>query len=163
MTAVVIGIGNPHRRDDGVGPAVADAVRAHGVPVVSCPAEPTAVLDAWEGADLAVIIDATTMLAPGEIRRCDLGDLDGPAAVSTHDLSLAGTYELGQALGRAPGAVVVIAVGAADTGHGEGLSPAVAAAVPRAAAAVLAAVHGHRAAKRGGQPSPCPRGSGHPN
>lgn len=147
MTAVVIGIGNPDRRDDGIGPAVAAAVAAEcsaGVRVLSCPAEPTAILDAWAGADLAVIVDAVAGpdRAAGQVRRCTLGDVAPGAGLSSHDLSLASTYELGRVLERAPARVVVISVAAADFGHGTGLSPAVAAAVPRAAAAVLAELAG---------------------
>lgn len=136
--AVVIGIGNPDRRDDGVGPAVARlaARRLPGVTVMTCPAEPTAVLDAWDGAALAVIVDAAAGGTPGRVRRCALGDLVHAAPVSSHDLQLGQIWELGQALGRAPGAAVVVAVDVADTGYGQGLSPAVSAALPEAARTV---------------------------
>ena len=143
---VVIGVGNPYRRDDGIGPAVAAAVVGPpGVVVVSCPAEPTAILDAWEGARLAVLIDAAVGEPAGRVRA---GTLDESAApekpVSSHDLSLSQTYELGRALGRAPDALVVVTIGIGmtsgismtsgigDAGYGIGLSPAVAAALPEA-------------------------------
>jgi hydrogenase maturation protease len=140
---VVIGIGNDHRRDDGVGPVVAAAVAAArpGMRVLTCAAEPTAILDAWEGATRAVVIDAARPgddAVPGRVHRCTLGDLVVTRAVSSHDLNLAQTYGLGRALGRAPAEVVVITVDAADTGHGPGLSSAVETAVPRAVSAVLA-------------------------
>ncbi|HEY5151559.1 MAG TPA: hydrogenase maturation protease [Mycobacterium sp.] len=143
MTAVVIGIGNDHRRDDGVGPVVAAAVAAQrpGVQVLCCAAEPTAILDAWEGATRAVIVDAAAPgddAVPGRVRRCTLGDLAETRAVSSHDLNLAQTYRLGRVLGRAPAEVVVITVDAADGGHGVGLTPDVMAAVPQAVSAVLA-------------------------
>ncbi|HOB48340.1 MAG TPA: hydrogenase maturation protease [Mycobacterium sp.] len=140
MSAVVIGIGNEHRRDDGVGPAVADRVGARGpagVRVVSCPAEPTAILDAWAGAELAVVIDAVVGGSPGRVHRRTLADLAEPRSVSSHDLNLAQTYRLGLALGRAPASVVVVGIGVADTGHGVGLSPAVAAVLPEAVQTVL--------------------------
>ena len=142
MTVVVIGVGNDHRRDDGVGPAVAAAVAARrpGLRVICCAAEPTAILDAWEGATRAVIVDAAapgTDGVPGRVRRSTLGDLAETRAVSSHDLSLAQTYRLGRVLDRAPTEVVVITVDAADAGHGVGLSPAVAQAVPKATAMVL--------------------------
>ncbi len=141
MTAVVIGLGNPQRRDDGVGPAVAAAVAdagPAGVRVVTCPAEPTAVLDAWAGAELAVLVDAAAGDVPGRVRRCEPGGLAQTASVSSHDLNLGQTYELGRVLDCAPRRVVVITVDVADCGQGAGLSPAVSAAVPRAVAAVLA-------------------------
>jgi hydrogenase maturation protease len=107
---VVLGIGNRHRRDDGVGPAVAGELAAHdlpGVRVVCCAAEPTALLDAWTGARLAVLVDAVAGGEPGRVRCIGLGDLGAPAAVSTHELDLAGTYGLGLALGRVPRELVI--------------------------------------------------------
>lgn len=135
---VVIGLGNPFRRDDGVGPAVAAAVESMGLPGVGviCPAESTAILDAWDGADLAVVVDAAAGGTPGRVRRCDLDDLAGEAPVSSHELSLRQTHELALALDRAPGRVVVVSVDVADTGYGSGLTPAVAAALPEVLDAV---------------------------
>ena len=149
---VVIGVGNPYRRDDGIGPAVAAAVVGPpGVVVVSCPAEPTAILDAWEGARLAVLIDAAVGEPAGRVRAGTLDECTAPEKpVSSHDLSLSQTYELGRALGRAPDALVVVTIGigmtsgismtsgigmtsgSGDAGYGIGLSPAVAAALPEA-------------------------------
>ncbi|MFM8597525.1 MAG: hydrogenase maturation protease [Mycobacterium sp.] len=143
--AVVIGLGNDLRRDDGVGPAVARAVAALGLPgvrVLDCAAEPTAILDAWTGADLAVLVDAAAGGRPGRVRSHRLAELAEPRPVSSHDLSLAQTWHLGRALGRAPAQVVVVTVDAEDTGHGAGLSAAVAAAVPAASALVEAVVRG---------------------
>ena len=141
--AVVIGIGNPLRRDDGIGPAVAAALAAHdlrGTPVLTCAAEPTELLDAWEGAALAVLIDAVAGDQPGRVRTCSLADLAEAAPVSSHDLGLRQAYELGRALGRSPESVVVVTIDVADTGHGQGLSPAVAAALPEALRTVCAVI-----------------------
>ena len=69
---VVIGVGNPSRRDDGVGWAVATAAgRRLGqlVDVRWCDGEPGRLLDAWTDAELAVVIDATFGAAePGAIQ-----------------------------------------------------------------------------------------------
>ena len=138
---VVIGIGNDYRRDDGVGPAVAAALAATnppGVRVLTCAAEATALLDAWAGAARAVLVDAAEGGEPGRVRVCALDDLTESADVSSHGLSLRQTYELGRVLDRAPGAVLVVSVDAADTGHGVGLSPAVSAALPEAVRRVRA-------------------------
>ncbi len=135
MTTVVIGIGNAFRRDDGIGPAVATHLAAHPVPGVRalvCPAEPAAILDAWAGSALAVVVDAACGAVPGRVRRCTVDDLADSAPVSSHDLGLRQTYELGLVLGRVPGELVVVTVDVADTGHGVGLSPAVSAALPLA-------------------------------
>ena len=150
ISAAVIGIGNDHRRDDGIGPAVAAAVAARelpGVRVHSCAAEPTALLDAWEGADLAIVVDAVAGGVPGRVRQCHLDEVAQSAALSSHDLSVRQTYELGRVLGRAPGLIVLVTVDVADTGHGTGLSPAVSAALPQAVATVVALVeHAQEAA-----------------
>lgn len=128
---VVIGVGNPFRRDDGVGPAVAAAVTAD-VTVLTCPAEPTAILDAWAGSEVAVVVDAAVGGPPGRIRAAALHEYVDERPVSSHDLSLRHTYELGRALDRAPDTLVVVTVDIADAGHGVGLSPVVAAALPEA-------------------------------
>jgi hydrogenase maturation protease len=147
---VVIGIGNDHRRDDGIGPAVAAAVAARelpGVRVHRCAAEPTAILDAWEGAGVAVIVDAVMGGVPGRVGRCSLDEVTESATLSSHDLNLRQTYELGRALGRAPAALVVVTIDIADTGYGSGLSPAVETALPHAVAEVIALVeHAQKAA-----------------
>jgi len=132
--AVVIGVGNPYRGDDGVGPAVAAAVAVPpDVAVLTCPAEPTAILDAWDGAALAVLVDAAVGVPPGLVSAGRLDEVAVPEnPVSSHDLSLRQTWELGCVLGRAPGSLVVVTVGIGDAGHGVGLSPAVRAALPEA-------------------------------
>ncbi|WP_059018612.1 hydrogenase maturation protease [Mycobacterium sp. M26] len=139
---VVIGLGNEQRRDDGVGPAVAAEVarRRPGVTVLTCAVEPAAIIDAWDGADLAVVIDAVAGpgTQPGRVRRCEVGDLVSPGVLTSHDLDLAATYELAAALDRAPATVVVVSLDVADVGYGAGLSPVVAEAVPHAAAMVCA-------------------------
>ena len=140
--AVVIGVGNSYRRDDGVGPAVAAAVEALGLPGVRVHwgTETTAIRDAWAEAGLAVVVDAAAGGTPGRVRRCELDDLTEETTVSTHELSLRQTYELALALDRAPGSVLVVTVDVADTGHGVGLSPAVAAALPEAVRVVRRAI-----------------------
>ena len=77
------------------------------------------------------------MAPPGRVRRCALDEFIEATPFSSHELSLSQTYELARALDRAPDSVVVVTVDAADTGHGVGLSPEVAAALPHAVEAVL--------------------------
>lgn len=137
---MVIGVGNTYRRDDGIGPAVAAAVEAQGLPgvrVVRCAVETTAILDAWEGAGLAVVVDAVAGGKPGRVRHCGIDDFIEETAVSSHELGLKQAHELAQVLGRAPDSVVVVTVDTADTGHGDGLTPAVAEALPEAVRVVV--------------------------
>ncbi len=150
--AVVIGVGNDLRRDDGIGPAVAAAVGAlhrPGVRVQSCAGEMTQIMDAWAGAALAVVVDAVIGGAPGEVRRCGIEEFVDATPFSSHELSLLKTFELACALDRAPGEVVVVTVAASDTGHGQGLTPAVGAALPHAVAVVLGILVEHGLVEQG--------------
>ena len=143
LSTVVIGIGNSFRRDDGVGPAVANRIAEHclpGVRVATATGEPAALLEVWSGATRAVVVDAAAgnESTPGRIRRWTARDLDAAAVVSSHAMGLAQTCALADALGRMPDDFVVFTVDTADTGHGRGMTPAVAAAVTDVVDAVLA-------------------------
>lgn len=131
--AVLIGVGNPYRRDDGIGPAIVAAIEElhpPGVMLTVSDGEPTQLLDAWSGAALAVVVDAVRCdpSVPGRIHRSALGF--GAPAASTHGLGVPDAVRLAEALNRAPQRLVVLAVEAADVGFGLGLSPAVAASWP---------------------------------
>jgi hydrogenase maturation protease len=138
MTAVVIGVGNEFRRDDGVGPAVARALAASGVRAEVSDGDPVRLMEAWEGADLVVIVDAVrcTPSVPGRWHRTTLPHTV-PAA-SSHGFGVPEAVELAEVLDRRPERLVVYAVEVADVGFGTGLSPAVAAAVTPLTAAVQA-------------------------
>jgi hydrogenase maturation protease len=152
LTALVIGVGNPFRRDDGVGPAVAAEVERlslDAVRVLTVSDDPTELIDAWAGVELAVVIDAAVDgdAVPGRIRRWTPGGDDPPAPVSSHALDLPAAYALAQVLGRIPQQLVVFAVDAAEVGFGVTLTPAVTAAVPTVVAAVLSEVAADRGPK----------------
>jgi hydrogenase maturation protease len=142
--AVVIGIGNPFRNDDGIGPAVAAQIeeqRLPGVRVVISDGEPAGLLEAWAGADLAVVVDAIHWMPPwpGRIHRLTASQLEsGGTAASSHGFGLPDALRLGRALGQLPQCVVILAVEAADTSTGTELSQPVAAALPGVVAAVMA-------------------------
>ena len=134
---VIIGVGNPYRRDDGVGPAVVEQLRRRGlagVTLAECDGEPTRLLDLWADADLAVVIDAvvTGSPRPGAIHRRSLRhpSLSGGRPTSSHGIDLSGAVGLAAALGRLPGTLLLYAVEAADTSLGVGLSPEVEASLP---------------------------------
>jgi hydrogenase maturation protease len=142
--AVVIGIGNEFRRDDGAGPAV--LARLHGrvpagVELLVSDGEPTRLIEAWAGAPLAVIVDAvrTEPAVPGRLHRLVLYQAGAAEVrpVSSHGLGLDSAIGLAHALDRMPGTLIVHAVEAADLGQGPGLTSAVAAAIETLADAVL--------------------------
>lgn len=154
MTAVLIGVGNEFRRDDGIGPAVASEIgrlALPGVRVLVSDGEPTALLDAWTGFELAVVVDAVVARPrrPGRIHRSTVSaattgarqpNFSGQPGLSgqssSHGLGVAEALALGRALGRVPAVLVVYAIEADDLGCGPGLSPAVAEALPAVVQAV---------------------------
>jgi hydrogenase maturation protease len=143
MTGVVVGIGNEFRQDDGVGVAVAAEVQGRGLPgirVTVIDGEPSRMIDAWSGADVAVVVDAVklTDAVPGRVHRMVMADLPGhTSATSSHGLGVPEAVELARVLNRLPGRLVFYTVEVDATGFGVGLTPPVAAEVPALADAVI--------------------------
>ena len=111
--------------------------------------EPLDLLDDWEGADLAIVVDAVRSGAPpGTVTLNWLGEaLDAlsPARSrrpSTHGLGVADVYRLAVEMGVAPQRVALVGVEGQDFSHGEGLSAPVHAGVARATALVVDVVRG---------------------
>lgn len=142
--AVVIGVGNDFRSDDGVGPTVIAALRTRDLPKVAlavCDGEPTQLLDLWQGVPLAIVVDAVLCQpsSPGRVHRTDLEEAGSAGATAgSHGLGIPDALRLAEVLDRAPGRLVIYAVEAADLGLGRGLSQPVAEAVPRVVEQVLA-------------------------
>jgi hydrogenase maturation protease len=139
MTArtIVIGVGHPYRRDDGVGPAVIDLLATDlpaGLACTVSSGEPTELIEAWYGNETAIVVDAVRRphAEPGRIHRLvadtSLNDVELPGVASTHGIGLGHTLALARALDRTPGRLVVYAIEVADVGYGIGLSAPVAAA-----------------------------------
>jgi hydrogenase maturation protease len=155
MTAVIIGVGNPYRRDDGVGPAVIVRLRERipagadgrsasspaGVRLEESDGEPSQLLELWSGAELALVVDAvrTTDGRPGRIHRRQLdnvGPVGSPA--SSHRVDLGDAVALAQAVDGMPKTLVLYGIEVVDTSFGPGLTPAVEAAVDEVATEILA-------------------------
>lgn len=144
---VVVGMGSEYRRDDGAGPAVADEVvrSREDIARLGPIAEPLDLLGLWDGADLAVVIDAVHSDAdPGTVQVIELdhttdGRPEGgaPGTTSTHGIGLAAVLRLARAVDSAPQRVVVVGIEGDDFGQGTGLTPAVGRAVPHAARHVI--------------------------
>jgi hydrogenase maturation protease len=134
-------LGSRYRGDDAVGPLVADRLRAANAPVLDCFEDPTRLLEAWEGLELVVIVDAAlTGAAPGTVHRIDVGADSLPrdlGLASTHAFSVPDALELGRELGRAPQRVIVVAVEGASFRMGDPLTPEVDAALDETTAMVL--------------------------
>jgi hydrogenase maturation protease len=146
-TTLVVGLGNPILGDDGVGWQVVEAVRAGlGDPAVRVECLSLGGLSLMErliGYERAIIVDALQNVAGavGDVFCLPLAALPDPAGGHTtaaHDTSLQTALRLGRAMGAAlPAEITVVGIKAERVyDFGETLSPAVAAAVPVAAAKV---------------------------
>lgn len=141
---LVVGVGSADRGDDAAGLLVARRVRdaaPAGVEVVEWEGDLTALVDAFEGVDEVVIVDALRSGGrPGTVRR--FGDGGDPVPVGvptggTHDLGVGSALGLAEALGRRPARLVVYGVEGADFRHGAIPGVAVLRGVERAAALVV--------------------------
>jgi hydrogenase maturation protease len=153
---IVIGLGNPLLGDDGVGWRVADevegrlhAARQAGREIPEVEIERLGVgglrlMECLTGYDAAILVDAAEFpdRPTGEVRCCSFEELADYAAGhldSAHDASLRTALDLGRRLGAdLPTRIDTVTVQAHRTDEfSEELSPAVLAAVPAAAAAVV--------------------------
>jgi hydrogenase maturation protease len=146
---LLIGLGNDLRGDDAAGLLVARAARDRaigGVEVIESGGEPIDLLAAWENADAVVVADAVASGGEaGAVHRIDAvaGPLPAPfASPSTHALGLAEAVELGRALGRLPGRLVVFGIEGGSFAAGAALAPAVRDAVGGVADAAIAELLG---------------------
>ena len=139
-TAVrIIGVGSPFG-DDWLGWELAERLRASealadwsdrvSVSLHDLPG--AALLQAWSGADLVILLDAVRSGAePGTVHRFDTAQLSAaPRALSTHGFGVADAVMLAASLDALPGALLFFGV-EADAGSKEaGLSDAVHAVLP---------------------------------
>jgi hydrogenase maturation protease len=132
---LVIGLGNPARCDDAAG-----LIAARRLGGVEHEGDPLALLDLWDGADCAVVIDAVSSGAEaGTVHRFDAEDMPLPAlrtSTSTHAVGLAEAIELARTLGRLPAQLVVYGIEGERFEAGTVLTPAVAAAVDAVVGAI---------------------------
>ena len=140
---LVLCLGNPLRSDDAVALHVANALEAAPPPGVTVKVSARAglyLLDDMEGFERVVVVDAiqTGLHPPGTVHALPLEELHSPAGPSPHAVGLPSAL----ALARTSGApvperveLVLVEVEILDL-VGEGLTPAVAAAVGPAVEAV---------------------------
>jgi hydrogenase maturation protease len=146
LKTIVIGIGSLLRGDDAIGIRIAEALEREPLPpdvkVVTTTAAGLALLDILTGYERALIIDAiqTRQGKPGDVYRLGLDDLPAPLhSFTVHDVSLRSALDVGQKMGLAlPAKVVIFAVEVADvTPLRENCTPNVTEAVPEAVRLVL--------------------------
>jgi hydrogenase maturation protease len=144
---VILGAGNGLRGDDAAGLEVVRLIRSRALPpgvlARAQPGDPLGLLDAWSGCSAAVVVDAMASpgAAPGAVVRVDASGAPlGRRALgraSTHAAGIDDAIELARTLRRLPERVIVYGVQGAGFGLGAGLSPAVRAALPGLAEAVV--------------------------
>lgn len=142
---IILGIGNPLVRDEGVGVRVAEELSSgyefpQGVEVQDAGTMGMTMLSTLCSADFAVVIDAVdgTGHPPGTVVTMSAEQI-APAQVlhSAHDMRFANVLEAAALIGKAPEARVVgVQIKQLEVGT-VGLTPEVESAVPRAVAAVL--------------------------
>jgi hydrogenase maturation protease len=128
---VVIGLGNAYRGDDAVGLILARRIAARAIPGVGVRIEMSGldVLKTWQGADVAIIIDAMDL---GEQRAGRICRFEYPhnffsediLVTSTHSLSFSGVVELANILNQLPPRLIVYGIAGERFTMGTGLSPA---------------------------------------
>ncbi len=104
--------------------------------------EPAALIEAWRGMELAIVVDAVRAdpAVPGRTHRLELdrGDQAGMSrAVSSHGLGVGEAIGLARALDLLPGRLLVRAIEAGDTSFGIGMNDAVTTATDAVASAIL--------------------------
>jgi len=141
---LIIGVGNPYRCDDGVGNVVARQLVPQVPPeitVLEQSGEGTALVEAWKGADLVIVVDAMESGAPaGTIRRFDAATKNIPAEDfrhSNHTFGLGGAIELARTLNELPATLIVYAIEGQNFDLGEELSEPVKKAVASVVSKIL--------------------------
>jgi hydrogenase maturation protease len=132
VPAIVIGVGNEYRHDDGAAIEVINRLkRRHlpGVSLVTTDGEPSRLIDLWEAADLAIVIDAIRAQrpVPGRVHHVTVDEAvaDPGTSGSSHGLGLGEAVELGRTLGRMPPRLIILAIEGTDFSVGLGFSPQV--------------------------------------
>jgi len=142
MKTIVLGVGNPILRDDGVGIHVARKIKEKinnpNVVVDEAITGGMNLLDLMTGYDKAILIDAVNIKNEnvGEVLSFPLSSLSTTHSDNPHDASLMEALELSKKLGQEniPKEIIVVGIVLKEIPYifGEELSPEIAKAVPRA-------------------------------
>lgn len=152
MKTLVLGLGNPLLGDDAIGLVVAERLRERlagrsDVEVQQEEAGGLRLMERLTGYDRAILVDAVVSGGTaGEIRRMGAADVPTQRTAIAHGIDLPGALELGHALQLPmPSVVRVVAIEAESVlEFRHEMTPAVAAAVEPAVAAVLDELDGTR-------------------
>jgi len=131
---LILGVGNPFRRDDGIGPAVISRLQSEnsleGIDLVDGGTDGLALINYMQSYEKVLIVDAVDMsMAPGEARvfSPEEARLTITAdALSTHGFGLAEVIGLMEKL-ELKTDLRIIGIQAKDVTFGEGISPEISA------------------------------------
>ena len=116
MQALVVGVGNRNRGDDGVGPRVVDAVRARLAHVTTYLAhgDLSDLVMRWEPDQQVIVVDAMVSgRPPGSIVQVNAIEEHlpiGSGLLSSHGVGLAEAVELARVLDRLPATLTIFGV-----------------------------------------------------
>jgi len=149
---IILGVGNPILRDDGVGIHVAEELKKHirkpGVTIDSAFTGGMNLLDLMVDHDRAILIDAVKIENKklGDVGLFGLGELSVLHTCNPHDVSLLQAIDLAKKLGenRIPTDIKVVGINIGEPGcdFGEELSSEIAKAIPKAIELVKKEVEG---------------------
>lgn len=135
MAPRILGVGNRHRGDDGVGPYVLSGLagRLPAEQLLSADGEVSGLVDIFARETDLILVDAAdgpaAGLASGAVRRMAGGDPDLARCglrASTHALGVAEAIALARSLDALPEQLLVIAIAGSNFAPGAGLSEPVA-------------------------------------
>ncbi len=141
--SVVVGVGNPYMKDDGVGIQVARQLRGldpNRFFVYEAQAMDMSLLWHFKDARKIVLVDATKYGAPvGTITRYSVSPREGPLVEvpGLHSLQLFDIFDVAHQPGMLPCPLTIIGIEPKDCSPGEGLSEEVAMVLPAAVDAVM--------------------------
>lgn len=137
--ALIIGYGNSLRSDDGVGPAIVQALASEpplDCRIVVCHQLTPELAESIAGVNLVVFVDAAADIQPGAVIAHQIRETSKRPSGLMHTADPAALLSLARKLyGRSPKAFLVT-VGVSSFALSEGLSQAVSSALPEAIATV---------------------------
>ena len=161
MKTIILGVGNPILRDDGVGIHVANKLRQYiqdpNITIDEAFTGGMNLLDLLLGYDKAIIVDAvkTKNGQEGKVKRFPLSDFSTMHSCNPHDVSLMQAIELAKKMGeeKIPKEIIIIGVMMKEIPceFGEKLSKEIQTAVPKAVELTLNEIKRYEVRKNNGK------------